>query len=318
MPVLSGPLVDLLALRPGQTAVDATVGGGGHAELLAKRIAPGGTLIGLDRDPEALEAAAERLRRADLRVELVHADFRNLGAVLEGVGAGPVHAVVLDLGVSSHQLDTPERGFSFRADGPLDMRMCPLEGVPASELLRTLPEEALARLLWDYGDEPAARRIARAVVERRQVRPLATTSELAWLAERAVGGRRRGDIHPATRTFQALRIAVNDELGALEMGLASIPDLLAPGGVVAVLSYHSLEDRIVKRTLRRWAGACQCPPRMPECRCGVRAIASVMTRRPIVPLSEEVAANPRARSARLRAAQRLDDAGGSGLPLEDG
>ena len=309
VPVLATPLMELLAPQPGHTVLDATVGGGGHAALLAERIAPGGTLIGVDKDEEALAEARDRLRPADVRVVLVHADFRTLRSVLAEAGAAPVHAALLDLGVSSHQLDTPERGFSFRADGPLDMRMNPAEGSPASELVQTLPEAELARILWEYGEEPAARRIARAIVERRCVRPFEATADLASVIERAVGPRRRGDIHPATRAFQALRIAVNDELGALEEALAAMPEVLAPGGVVAVLSYHSLEDRIVKRTFLRWTGRCQCPPRTPECRCGARAVAAVLTRKPIVPGDEEIAANPRARSARLRAARRLEQDG---------
>jgi 16S rRNA (cytosine1402-N4)-methyltransferase len=312
-PVLAAEVPLLLAPRPGDVVVDATLGLGGHALLLLEQVGPHGLLVGLDRDAAALALARERLQaRCAERgwlpppVRLFHADFRRLGSVLVSAGLERPRAVLFDLGVSSMQLDLPARGFSFRGEGPLDMRMDPESGEPASSLLARLGERELAELLWQYGEERYARRIARAVVEaRKRGAPPATTAELerlVWAAYPA--GERHGRLHPATRTFQALRIAVNDELGALEPALTTAAERLAPGGRLAVLSYHSLEDRIVKRTLARLAGQCTCPPEAPGCTCGARPLLRLLTRRPITPSAAETAHNPRARSARLRAAER--------------
>jgi 16S rRNA (cytosine1402-N4)-methyltransferase len=302
-----------LALPDGGTAVDATLGLGGHARELLRRVGPGGTMAGLDRDPEALHRAAERLQ-ADCaawgwpRCPLVtaHTDFRHVAAALDELEIREVHGALFDLGVSSMQLDLPERGFSFRGAGPLDMRMDPTEGETAADLVNTLPEVELARVLWEYGEERLSRRIARRVVERRGGQPLRTTADLADLVWHAYPpGERHGRIHPATRTFQALRIAVNDELAALDPALAAAVDRLPAGGRVVVLSYHSLEDRIVKRAFERLSGRCRCPPELPMCQCGAAARVRILTRKPLVPSEEEVARNPRARSARLRAVERL-------------
>ncbi|HHQ47740.1 MAG TPA: 16S rRNA (cytosine(1402)-N(4))-methyltransferase RsmH, partial [Acidobacteria bacterium] len=237
------------------------------------------------------------------RVRLVCAPFSRLPEVLAGAGEAPA-AILADLGCSSLQLDTAERGFSFRHDAPLDMRMG-REGPTAAELLGELTAEELMRILWDYGEERRARAIARAIVERRERSPIETTGDLVELVVSVLGPGRRGRIHPATRTFQALRIAVNDELGELERFLEPAVRSLRPGGRLAVIAFHSLEDRIVKHTLRRLEGRCTCPPDVPVCRCGATPVVRPLTRRPIRPEAAEVEANPRSRSARLRAVERI-------------
>ena len=312
-PVMLAECVEYLQPRPGNTLVDGTLGLGGHAQELLRRVGPEGCVVGLDRDPEALRRADERLREACAQwgwarcpVRTAHADFRNLGETLREIDAGDVQGFLFDLGVSSMQLDLPERGFSFRGEGPLDMRMDPGGAVTAADLVNTLPEAELARLLWELGDERYSRRIARRVVEQRKATRLTTTSELAdlvWRAYPAAG--RKGRIHPATRTFQALRIAVNDELAALEPALMFAGEHLETGGRIVVLSYQSLEDRIVKRTFEFLSGRCRCPPEAPVCTCGTAPMCRVLTRKPVGPSDAEVAANPRARSARLRAVERL-------------
>lgn len=280
-PVLLAEVVRLLAPAPGKLVVDATVGTGGHAEAL---LLQGARVVGLDRDPHALALAQERLAPFGDQVQFLHGNFRDLPAHLSCLGVRQVDGVLFDLGASSLQFDSPERGFSFSADGPLDMRMDPSGPTTAADLVNHLSEPDLARILWEYGEERHSRRIARALV---RARPLHTTAELARVVARAVGDTaRRYRIHPATRTFQALRIAVNDELGALEAGLAAAVSLLPPGGTLCAISFHSLEDRIVKQFLRREALAGR-----------VEAI----TKKPVVPGEEEVARNPRARSAKLRA-----------------
>jgi len=300
VPVMVAEAVEWLRPRPGALLVDATVGLGGHAAALLAA-APDTRLLGLDRDPAALAIARERLGTSGDRVLLRQARFADVSRVLHEVGWDGADGVLLDLGVSSLQLDDPTRGFSFQAEGPLDMRMDPTTGLDAAEIVNRWPEEEIARLLRDYGEEARARAIARAIVRRR---PLATTAELADVVRRVLGRGRPGH-HPATRTFQALRIAVNDELGELERFLADGWMLLRPGGRLAVLAYHSLEDRRVKETFRRWAANCVCPPRTPVCVCGWRAKVRVLTPRPVRPAAAEVARNPRARSARLRVVERL-------------
>lgn len=284
-PVMVAEVLEVLRPSAGRRFVDATVGLGGHAEALLARLLPGGRLLGLDCDAEALERARERLSRFGDAAELVHGNFRDLAAHV-AILAGPADGVVFDLGVSSYQLESPSRGFSFALDGPLDMRMDNSGGKTAGALIRGSRPRELERLLRELGEERYARRIARAIVEHR--RQLRTTRELASLVERVVPRRERR-IHPATRTFQALRIAVNDELGALDRALATLPEWLAPGARVAVMSFHSLEDRTVKTRFRELAGAGK---------------VEVLTRKPLRPSPQEVAANPRARSARLRAAER--------------
>ncbi|RIL10767.1 16S rRNA (cytosine(1402)-N(4))-methyltransferase [bacterium] len=301
VPVLLEAVVGALRPHAGGRYVDGTLGGGGHARAILEASAPDGRLLGLDRDPAALARARERLAPFGARAVCVHASFGDLGAVADGHGFTPIDGVVLDLGFSSDQLDDPARGFSFQAAGPLDMRLDPGAPVRAADLVNDLPEDALADLLYRYGDERRSRRIARAIVASR---PVETTTELAAIVARAAGGR-AGRIHPATRTFQALRIAVNGELDALTDVLPQVVDRLVPGGRLAVISFHSLEDRIVKHALRDEARDCLCPPELPVCRCDHRARLRLVTRRPIEPSAAEVLANPRARSARLRVAERL-------------
>jgi 16S rRNA (cytosine1402-N4)-methyltransferase len=266
---------------------------------------PGLFLVGLDRDPRALARAGERLRVFGERVRLVEATFDRLPTVLEELDLEPPAAVLADLGCSSLQLDDAERGFSFSADGPLDMRMGS-EGETAAELLERVEWEELVTILRDYGEERRAGAIARAIVKGREQSPLRTTGELSRLVQKIVGGR-GGRIHPATRTFQAIRIAVNDELGQLERFLEPAARALRPGGRIAVISFHSLEDRIVKHTFRRLAGRCTCPPGLPVCRCDPQRLVTVITNSAVRPDEDEVARNPRARSARLRVAERREE-----------
>ncbi len=300
-PVLTDRVLELLAPAGPGLLVDATVGLGGHAEALLQA-EPGFQLVGLDRDPQALARAGERLQPFSNRVQLVEETFDRLPLVLRRLGLGAPVAVLADIGCSSLQLDSAERGFSFASDGPLDMRMGGT-GPTAADLLEQAEWEELVRILRDYGEERRARAIARAIVRRREQGPLRTTAQLSRLVQDVMGGRERR-IHPATRTFQALRIAVNDELGQLERFLEPAIRSLKPGGRIAVISFHSLEDRIVKHSLRRLAGRCTCPQGFPVCRCNPQRVVEVLTRSPVRPDEEEIDRNPRARSARLRAAQR--------------
>ncbi len=303
--VLVAEVLAYLAPRPGAVIVDATVGEGGHAEAILRRIAPAGRLIGLDRDADAIRRAQERLRPFGRNAILSQANFEHLEQALDEAGVGTVDGMLFDIGVSTRQLFEPSRGFSFDRVGPLDMRMDQGQEMTAADLANTLPEPALADLIYRYGEERASRKIARQIVARR---PLRTTRDLARAVEAAVGGG-RGRLHPATRTFQALRIATNRETEALERGLPQAIHRLRPGGRLCVISFHSLEDRIVKQTLARLSRDCTCPPELPECRCGGRRLVRVLTKKPVTPSPEEVRQNPRARSARLRAAERLDTAG---------
>jgi len=304
VPVLLEEVLTYLAPRPGAVIVDATVGEGGHAEAILQRIAPAGRLIGLDRDADAVLRAEERLRRYGQNVTLRQANFAALRSVLSEVGVGLVDGVLFDLGVSTRQLLEPERGFSFEREGPLDMRMDPSQAVTAAELVNTLSERELAALIYRYGEERASRRIARQIVARR---PLRTTRDLARAVEAAIGSG-RGRLHPATRTFQALRIATNAETDALASGLPQAIESLRPGGRLCVISFHSLEDRVVKQALSAGARGCTCPPDVPVCTCGRQRTLRVITKKPVTPTLEEVRRNPRARSAKLRAAERLGDA----------
>ena len=307
LPVLVEEVMSTLAPVPGSLQIDATVGGGGHTERILEATDPDGRLLGLDADGAAIARVGRRLSRFGDRVVLRQANFRELGDVAPKAGFGAVDGLLFDLGLSSFQLADTERGFGFRAGGPLDMRFDTTRGVPASELIATLDVDELTALFRRYGEEPFAPRIARAVVEARRTAPLDTAEELAAVVERAAPrtapGRRR--VHPATRVFQALRIAVNEELDALQAGLASAVELLRPGGRLVVLSYHSLEDRIVKRFLQTERRGCVCPPELPVCVCGRNPRLRLVTRKPVTPTPEETAINPRARSARLRAAERL-------------
>jgi 16S rRNA (cytosine1402-N4)-methyltransferase len=310
-PVLVSKTLALLNPRSGSVIVDATVGGGGHASAILELTAPAGLLVALDRDAEALAAARQRLEPFGARVHLIHASFRSLTEVLAKLGIERVDGVLLDLGVSSPQLDRPERGFRFSAnsagDSPLDMRMDRGEPTTAADLLATLSAEELERCFRAYGELPGARKLARAIVEGRRRAPLRSAADLlALIAETRVGRGRRH--HPGTLVFQALRIAVNDELRALEEGLEAAIDALRPGSRVVVIAYHSLEDRIVKNRFRDAAKGCSCPPGSPVCICGGTQRLRVLTRRPVQPDADEVRANPRSRSARLRAAERIAEA----------
>ena len=305
-PVLLLETVRLLTPERGGLFVDATLGLGGHSEAILESSAET-RVLGIDRDAQAIRFARERLSRFGARFQAVQANHRDLRRVLEEADEREVSGVLADLGVSSLQFDSPERGFSFRHDAPLDMRM-DAEGdeETAADLLARLREEEIARVIFEYGEERRSRRIARWVVERRERgEPVTTTRELAELVARAVGHKRGEKIHPATRTFQALRIAVNRELEGLDRFVEDAVDLLQPQGRLAVISFHSLEDRVVKRTLRRLSGHCECGPRRPTCECGARRTVEVLTRRPVTPGDEEADENPRARSAKLRACVKL-------------
>jgi 16S rRNA (cytosine1402-N4)-methyltransferase len=301
VPVLYDAVLATLALDPGAHVIDGTLGGAGHALGLLQVTAPDGLLLGLDRDPEAISRARERLARLSERTLLVQSSFRELKAVALEHNCPPADGVLLDLGVSSYQLASPERGFSFVKVGPLDMRFDPSQGPSAADLVNSLPAEELAEILYRFGEERQSRRIARAIVAAR---PFQTTRQLAEVIAGAVG-RRGGRIHPATKSFQALRIAVNDELGALEEVLPQALELLRPGGRLAVISFHSLEDRLVKRFFRRQAQDCICPPELVVCTCEHRAVLRIITRKPVQPDEAEIAQNRRARSARLRVAEKL-------------
>jgi 16S rRNA (cytosine1402-N4)-methyltransferase len=304
-----------LAPRLGSVIVDATVGAGGHAAALLADLDSTGRLIGLDQDPEALALAARQLAaiRDPSAFVLLQANFGELRAALAGIGVTQIDGLLFDLGVSSMQLDRPERGFSFRADGPLDMRMSPDAPATAAQLVQELPEAELARIFFEYGEERWSRRIARRIVERRRRRPFTTTADLAGVVREAIPRRDPSGIDPATRVFQALRIAVNRELEVLEGALIQGAELLAPGGRIAVLSYHSLEDRIVKQTFAWLSGRCRCPKTLPACACGARPLLQLVTRKPLVPSEAERHANPRSRSAKLRVAERQSPVAGRPL-----
>ncbi len=296
-----------LAPRPGSLQIDGTLGGGGHAVRILEAIAPDGRLLGLDADPAAIERARRRLTAYGSRAVLRRANFEELATVAAECGFDPADGLLLDLGLSSDQLADDARGFSFRAAGALDMRFDPERGEPAAALLDRLDERALTALLRRYGEEPFAGRIARAIVQARTQAPIATAAELAEIVARAVPARPSGRryVHPATRVFQALRIAVNRELEALETALAAAVQVLRPGGRLVVLTYHSLEDRIVKRFIAAERRGCVCPPELPVCVCGRAPRLQIVPGTPATPSADELASNPRARSARLRAAERL-------------
>jgi 16S rRNA (cytosine1402-N4)-methyltransferase len=304
LPVMAGEVVETLAPRSDSLQIDATLGGAGHAERILEASAPDGRLLGIDADGAAIARSAARLARFGDRAVFRQANFRQLLEVAPPSGFGQVDGMLLDLGLSSFQLADSDRGFGFRTGGRLDMRFDTTVGVPAADLLATLDARELAALFRKYGEEPFAGRIARNIVETRVHTPVETAEQLADLVERAVPAPKARRTHPATRVFQALRIAVNDELGALEAGLAASLVLLRPGGRLVVLSYHSLEDRIVKRFIAAEQKGCVCPPEVPICVCGrksnLRSLGKSRT-----PSLEEVAANPRSRSARLRGAERI-------------
>lgn len=307
VPVMTREVLAALAVRPGGRYVDCTMGGGGHARAILEAASPGGSLVGIDLDPQALEMARERLEEFGEAVRLVEGNFRQVGEICREIDFAPVHGVLFDLGMSSLQVEEEERGFSFQREGPLDMRFSRREAPTAADIVNEYSEEELAELLRRYGEQPRSRRIARRIVE---MRPLSTTTQLAKAIEQAVGRGGRNKSHPATRTFQALRIAVNQELENLAAALPQAHGLLGFGARIAVISYHSLEDRLVKKYLQRESRDCVCPPGTPVCICGHRATLRLVTRGAVKPSQDEIAANPRSRSARLRAAERADAAAG--------
>ena len=288
-PVLLKEAIDLLAPRPNMTVVDCTLGMGGHSLAILPRLMPSGGVIAIERDAQALELAKARLVEFAPHVEFVHGNFRDLPTIVRRLGRDTVNGLIADLGMSSLHVEHPHRGFSFLQEGPLDMRMDPQESVTAASLIQRISQRELTQLLWTYGEERWAARIARRIVETRRAHPLETTTQLAQLVERAIPRPRTRGIHQATRTFQALRIAVNDELGALKSLLERLTEVLAPGGRAVIISFHSLEDRLVKQAFRQGAQA---------------DIFRLLTKKPIRPSQAEIAANPRSRSAKLRAVER--------------
>jgi 16S rRNA (cytosine1402-N4)-methyltransferase len=307
LPVLLQETLDGLHVVSGATVVDATLGPGGHTEALLERIGPAGRVIGIDRDPAAIALARTRLARFGDRFVALHGDHRDVVALLHAEDVVIVDAVLGDLGISSQQLDDPGRGFAFSTDGPLDMRMDPAAGNPsAADLVATLSAHELREILWTWGEERIAGRIARAIVREREKHPIDTTTALASLVLHVAGpAARRFRIHPATRTFQALRIAVNREIEGIPAFVTGAVSLLRRGGRLAVISFHSLEDRAVKTTMHGLAHRCVCPPGLPVCGCGRENIVRPVTSRPVVPGPDECASNPRARSAKLRIVERL-------------
>ena len=287
--------------------VDATLGLGGHSEAILDA-SPDATVIGIDQDSEALSLAKERLARFGSRVTFFQANFSGIGKIVAKAKQGSPDGILADLGVSSLQLDSPLRGFSFRFDAPLDMRMdTDSGGQTVAELLATISQEELANIIYRFGEERASRKIARWIIEKREEgKPVETTFELADLVRRAVKTNPKDKTHPATRTFQALRIAVNGELDILEQFISDSVDLLKTNGVLAIITFHSLEDRIVKHAFQRLAGKCQCPPRIPQCVCGAAKRVEILTRKPVLPSATEQKENPRSRSAKLRACRKLE------------
>jgi 16S rRNA (cytosine1402-N4)-methyltransferase len=305
IPVMAKEALDLLKVKPGGIFVDATVGLGGHAQAILEKIQPGGMLIGIDRDKESIEKAYARLKPFGESFRLFHDNYKNLSLILNNLALNTVDGILMDLGVSSYQLLTPERGFSFQSDVMLDMRMDRSQQWTAADLVNNMPEGELADIIYRYGEERLSRRIASAIVQEREKAPITRCSQLAAIISRVIRIRGHQAIHPATRTFQALRIAVNEELEGLEELLSEAFSFLRPGGRMAVIAFHSLEDRIVKRTFRKLAGQCVCdaPPEL--CTCPRRAVANLLTSRPMTPGPEELSINARARSARMRSVERI-------------
>ena len=300
-PVMTPEVMQALNVQPGGRYIDATLGEGGHSKSILAAADPGGQVLGLDADPEAVSVASERLTDEGDAFLALNVNFRDIRATALRYEFVPVHGVLFDLGVSSLQLDRETRGFSFRRSDPLDMRFSFDQQVTAADIINEYAESELADLIFHLGEDRAARRIARAIVRNR---PISTSLELAELIEK-VSPRRGSRTNPATRTFQAIRIAVNDELSSLETALEQAVSLLGQGGRLAVISYHSLEDRIVKNFIRKQASDCICPPGTPICRCDHLATVKVITRRPVVPSDSEIESNPRARSAKMRVAERI-------------
>ena len=300
-------VMDAIDPKPGGIYVDGTLGGGGHSALIIERIMPGGRFVGVDQDADAIANAQKRFSHLGDAVTLVHDNFANLPAILKDLGIPSVDGILVDIGLSQHQLDGSGRGFSFMKDEPLDMRMDSRGGVTAADLVNTLDEKELADLIFKYGEERFSRGIAKSIVKKRAEAPLSNTAELAEIIRFAMPAKAvaKQKIHPATRTFQALRIAVNRELERLETFMDASLDMLNPGGRLCVLSFHSLEDRIVKQKMRGMASGCTCPRDFPICTCGNTPSVKLLTRKAVRPKEDEVSANPMARSTRLRAMEKL-------------
>lgn len=304
--VLLQECIDALNIRPDGIYLDGTLGGAGHSSQIARRLTDGGRLIGVDRDRTALAAAKERLAPYADRVTLVHSNFAEIDAILDSLGIPAVDGMLFDLGVSSPQLDDASRGFSYMADAPLDMRMDKDDALTAGEVVNTWPQGELRRILYDYGEERYAPQIAAAICRAREKAPIETTLELVDIIRSAMPAQAlREKQHPAKRSFQAIRIAVNDELGAVSRMMQAAVGRLNPGGRLAVITFHSLEDRIVKSEMQQAARGCTCPPEFPVCVCGKKPLVKLVTRKPIVSGPAELEENPRARSAKLRVAEKL-------------
>lgn len=304
--VLLKETIDFLAIKPDGIYIDGTLGGGGHSEAILEHLTTG-TLIGIDQDQDALKAASERLGRFGKRFVPVHANFSKIAEVLDQLEIEAADGIVLDLGVSSYQLDTGERGFSYMQEGPLDMRMNQEQTLNAWQVVNTYTDVQLTKIIRDYSEEKWAKRIAEFIVKARETAPIDTTEDLVQIIKHAIPAKARQDgPHPAKRTFQAIRIEVNNELGILEETVRSATPRLKEGGRFCVITFHSLEDRIIKQTFRDMSKDCVCPPEMPICRCGTIPLVRVITRKSVEPSSEELEGNPRARSARLRVAERIN------------
>ena len=305
VPVLFDEVMTALDIKENGIYIDGTVGGGGHSSGICERLGEGGTLIAVDRDEEALKAASSRLEGYKCQKRFVHANYSDVDAIAEAAG-GSVQGILLDLGVSSYQLDNPERGFSYMHDAPLDMRMDESDRLTAYDVVNGYSEKDLARIIKDYGEERWAARIAQFIAKERKEAAIDSTARLTEIIKAAIpASARRSGPHPAKRTFQAIRIEVNDELGHLREAVERLPDLLVSGGRIAIITFHSLEDRIVKTEFERRLDPCTCPPEFPVCVCGKVADVKRITRKPIIPTDEETESNPRARSAKLRVLEKL-------------
>ena len=306
IPVLLDETLELLAPARGGIFVDGTLGGGGHAEAVLSRLPEDGRLIGIDRDWEAVHAAGDRLSAFGGRFTALHGNFFDMRALLAGIGVSAVDGILLDLGVSSHQLDTQERGFSYKSEAALDMRMDQQASLSARDVVNTYSEEALARVIWTFGEERFSRRIAERICRLREQSPIETTLQLAQIVRDAMPGKYRNEPqHPARRTFQALRIEVNSELSGLDQAVEQACDLLQKGGRLCIITFHSLEDRIVKQAFRRFENPCTCAPSAPICNCGKEPKAKVLTKKPLTASDEEEARNSRSTSAKLRCIEKI-------------
>ncbi len=305
VPVLFDEVMAALDIKENGIYIDGTVGGGGHSSGICERLGEGGTLVAVDRDEEALSAAAIRLEGYKCQKRFVHANYSDVATIAEAAG-GKVQGILLDLGVSSYQLDNPERGFSYMQDAPLDMRMDESDRLTAYDIVNGYSESELARIIKDYGEERWAARIAKFIAQERREAPIESTARLTEIIKAAIPAKaRRNGPHPAKRTFQAIRIEVNDELGHLREAVEKLPDILDSGGRIAIITFHSLEDRIVKTEFERRLDPCTCPPEFPVCVCGKVADVKRVTRKPIIPTDDETESNPRARSAKLRVLEKL-------------